>query len=238
MKIDLIGYTGKTGSIIYEYLKNTFNFHNLVNSKNYLEYLESKPKGDIIIDFSSKNFLLTLISKDNIKGKIFYIIGTTGFTQEEFEEIDNAFKRMDIIALHFPNFSLGINLMNHFVKIVSLFFDEVEIIELHHKTKKDKPSGTSLMTTSIISKNLEQRGIKKEINIHSLRLPSLVAHQSVIFSNDVGEVLEITHHSLNRLSFALGVKKVLEKIVNEADNIKNHPGLHKNLNILEFLGYM
>jgi len=235
MKIDFIGYTGKTGAVIYDYLKNIYNLNKLVNSKNSTEY--NCVDSDIIIDFSSKDFLLSFIVKNvSVKlKKVFYILGTTGFSEEDFENVDKAFKRLSIIGLHFPNFSLGMNLLNYFVKIVSLYFDDVEIIEAHHKTKKDKPSGTSLMTSQLINQIFKSKGLEKQINIHSLRLPSIVAHQSVIFSNEVGEVLEITHHSLSRSSFSLGVKKVIDKIINNKDSINLSFGLHKNINILEFL---
>lgn len=231
MNLDFIGYTGKTGSIIYNYLKNQYNFKNLVNSKNYESYQLSS--NTIVIDFSSKEFILRLIKKyqnPNPLEKVIYLTGVTGLEKQEFEKINQFFQSFNIIGYHFPNFSVGINLINQFVKKVSLYFNNCEIVEMHHHTKKDKPSGTSIMTSNIIKQTWKE---EKEVIIHSVRLPSLVAHQTVIFSNELGEVLEITHHSLNRLSFAYGVKLVVDKFLSEFP--KDKAGFYFNLNLFDIL---
>ncbi len=248
--IDFIGYTGKTGSIIYNYLKNKFSFQNLVNSKNYKEYMNylvqknSKSQNILIIDFSSKSFILELVDflrylnidfeKDS--KNVFYLTGVTGFEFEDYQKINQIFSQKKIYGFHFPNFSIGMNLINDLVTKIAQYFDNAEIIEMHHNSKKDKPSGTSIMTSNILKNSLN-----KNIPIHSIRLPSLVAHQTVIFSNEFGEVLQITHHNLNRLSFALGVDKVIGKIIaDDFEKLKEtyRPGFHYNLNLINFLGYL
>ena len=240
MNTDFVGYTGKTGSIVFNELKKEFNFKNLINSKNYKEYIKNIEDNTIIIDFSTKEFVIEFINSVNKNfSSFFYITGVTGFSEEEFQRINIKFKELNIKGFHFPNFSIGVNLLNSFVKKISMYFDNAEIIEMHHKTKKDKPSGTALTTSKIIKNTWKEKNLENEVNIHSVRLPSLVAHQTVIFSNEFGEVLEITHHSLNRISFALGVKKVLEKILQ--DNLSDHwhenieAGLYYNLNLFDFI---
>ncbi|MCX7758509.1 MAG: hypothetical protein N2169_02700 [bacterium] len=241
MQLDFIGYTGKTGSIIYNNLKDKYDFKNLVNSKNYKEYIINVDNNTTVIDFSSKGFIFDFLekNKDRKFKDFFYITGVTGFSREEFDKIDEHFRNINIVGLHFPNFSLGINLMNDFVKKIGLYFSNAEIIEMHHQTKKDKPSGTSLMTSKIICNTWRNNNVSNEVAIHSVRLPSLVAHQTVIFSNEYGEVLEITHHSLNRLCFSFGVQKVLDKILYEFKNgnyeLNFKCGLQFNINLLDFL---
>ncbi|MFN4219841.1 MAG: 4-hydroxy-tetrahydrodipicolinate reductase [bacterium] len=240
IELDFIGYTGKTGSIVYNYLKTKYQFKNLVNSSNYKQYLQNLQEINnnnsnffkLIVDLSSKSFIWDFTTNIKKPIPIFYVTGVTGFDIQEFQTINDHFKKLGIYGFHFPNFSIGMNLINKVVQEISKFFDEVEIIEMHHKTKKDKPSGTSLMTSKIIHNVL-----KKEIPIHSVRLPSLLAHQKVIFSNEFGEILELTHHNFNRTSFALGIEKVIQQIFNDPYEIerKYSAGLHYNLNIFDFL---
>ncbi|MFN3478031.1 MAG: dihydrodipicolinate reductase C-terminal domain-containing protein, partial [bacterium] len=183
IELDFIGYTGKTGSIVYNHLKTKYQFKNLVNSSNYKQYFQNIQEitnikqnfFKLIIDLSSKSFILDFVKTIREAIPIFYVTGVTGLDVQEFQTINDHFKKLEIYGFHFPNFSIGMNLVNKIVQEISKFFDEVEIIEMHHKTKKDKPSGTSLMTSKII-----QNVLKKEIPIHSVRLPSLLAHQKVI----------------------------------------------------------
>lgn len=235
-RLDFVGYTGKTGNIIYNSLKEKYSFTNLVNSKNYKDYLRKDFNDTILIDFSSKEFVFEFIEANNGKEfrNLFYISGVTGFLVEEFEYINNSFVNMKAFGLHFPNFSIGINLINDFVRKVSSYFFEAEIIEMHHKTKKDKPSGTSLMTSTIINQVWKQNNINNQVNVHSIRLPSLVAHQTILFSNEFGEIIEITHHSISRSCFSIGVHKVLEKIFKSKYD-EFVPGFKFNLNLLEFI---
>jgi 4-hydroxy-tetrahydrodipicolinate reductase len=89
-----------------------------------------------------------------------------------------------------------------------------EIIELHHETKVDAPSGTAARTASLMRDAAPQHG---DVPIHSVRLPGLVAHQEVILGG-VGETLTIRHDSLDRVSFTPGVLLGLRQI-------GRHPGL-------------
>ena len=118
--------------------------------------------------------------------------------------------------------------MMMFAAKASEYLSEVEIIEAHHQNKLDAPSGTALKTASMIAaarKNPKNTLVIKElaagargclvedINIHSLRLPGVLAQQQVLFGS-IGETLSITHNSLDRNCFMPGVilacKKVLE----------------------------
>jgi 4-hydroxy-tetrahydrodipicolinate reductase len=98
----------------------------------------------------------------------------------------------------------------------------VEIIELHHEAKRDAPSGTAKLT----ARRIAEAGGPKNVPIHSVRLPGLVAHQEVLFGGD-GETLTIRHDSLARESFGPG-------IVLAVRNVRRQPGLTIGLESLLF----
>ena len=113
-----------------------------------------------------------------------------------------------------PNFAIGAVLMAEFAKKAAQYIKNVEIIELHHNQKIDKPSGTAIKTRQGILEAQNQTDKESDENyvpIHSIRLPGLVAHQEVIFG-DVGQTLTIRHDSLNRDSFMPGISLALEQI--------------------------
>jgi 4-hydroxy-tetrahydrodipicolinate reductase len=86
-----------------------------------------------------------------------------------------------------------------------------EIVELHHEGKLDAPSGTSKLTRSLIEESWRGLGLVREVPIHSVRLPGLVAHQEVIFGG-LGETLTIRHDSLSRESFMPGVILAVKRV--------------------------
>ncbi|MBM3714114.1 MAG: 4-hydroxy-tetrahydrodipicolinate reductase, partial [Actinobacteria bacterium] len=127
-----------------------------------------------------------------------------------------------------PNFSIGAVLMIKISGMIAKYFDNCEIIELHHDKKKDAPSGTSIFTAGQISKSkvFNRNRLNKEeietieasrgafsdgVHIHSIRLPGLLAHQEVIFGT-VGQTLTLKHDSIDRLSFYPGVILAVRKI--------------------------
>ena len=92
--------------------------------------------------------------------------------------------------------------MMRFAQEASAYFDAAEIVELHHETKLDAPSGTAKATAA---------GMRGEVPIHSVRLPGLVAHQEVILGGP-GQTLTIRHDTTSREAFAPGVRLALEKL--------------------------
>lgn len=118
--------------------------------------------------------------------------------------------------------------MMKFSKMAANYFEDVEIIELHHDRKLDAPSGTALKTAEMISEVRQEkqqghpdekeilpgaRGAEQNgIRLHSVRLPGLIAHQEVMFGMD-GQTLQIRHDSYNRASFMSGVKLSVEQVM-------------------------
>ncbi|MCL0070455.1 4-hydroxy-tetrahydrodipicolinate reductase [Dehalococcoidia bacterium] len=156
------------------------------------------------------------------------VIGTTGLSEVDLEEIDKLSRRHGVGAVVAPNFSLGAALMIHLSKIAARFFDYAEIIEMHHEQKIDAPSGTAIATARGM---IEARdgpftypGTQKEtlpggrgaelggIAIHSMRSPGFMAHQEVILS-EMGQTLRIRHDQIDREAFMPGVLLAVKKVM-------------------------
>ena len=156
------------------------------------------------------------------------VVGTTGFTSQEIEELKELSRSKGLGGLIAPNFALGAVLLMQFAAQAAKYFPNVEIIELHHDKKKDAPSGTAIKTAELMAEVREsiQQGASDEeeliagargadfdgMRIHSVRLPGLVAHQEVIFGNQ-GEGLTLRHDSYDRSSFMTGVNLGIKEVV-------------------------
>jgi 4-hydroxy-tetrahydrodipicolinate reductase len=151
------------------------------------------------------------------------VVGTSGFTPERLEQLRSMWGSATP-CLVVPNFSIGATLMMRFAAEAAAHFDAVEIVERHHASKPDAPSGTSLASAMGIarsggsstdqSKELVPgaRGADVEgVKVHSLRLPGLIAQQEVALSN-AGEVLSIEHLSTSYESFAAGAILAIRKV--------------------------
>lgn len=160
-------------------------------------------KAEVVVDFTSPNAVM-----DNIRtilgSGVHGVIGTTGVTEEDLKEIKELCTKNKVNCLVAPNFAIGAVLMMQFAKEAVKHLPNAEIIELHHETKIDKPSGTAIKTAQLMG---------KDVPIHSVRLPGLVAHQEVIFGG-LGQTLTIRHDSISRESFMPGVILAIRKIKN------------------------
>ncbi|MBP2619854.1 4-hydroxy-tetrahydrodipicolinate reductase [Streptococcus panodentis] len=160
------------------------------------------------------------------------VVGTTGFTPEQIEELTELSRKKELGGLIAPNFALGAVLLMQFAAQAAKYFPDVEIIELHHDQKKDAPSGTAVKTAELISqvRTSKQQGVADEeetiagargaefdgMRIHSVRLPGLVAHQEVIFGSQ-GEGLTLRHDSYDRVSFMTGVNLGIKEVVKRSE---------------------
>ena len=156
------------------------------------------------------------------------VIGTTGFTAPELEEIGKLAEANEVGIVAAPNFALGAVLMMHLAKIAGKFIDHAEIIELHHDKKLDAPSGTALLTARAMAEArgkpflppaagepTPSRGQTVEgISIHSVRMPGLMAHQEVILGT-AGQTLCIRHDTINRECYMPGVMLAVKAVVKQ-----------------------
>lgn len=182
---------------------------------------------DVWIDFTVPEFSV-VHTRFALENGIRPVIGTTGFDEETVAELATIAKEAGVGGLIAPNFAIGAVLMMEFAQKAAQYFPDVEIIELHHDNKLDAPSGTAIKTAELISQNRRYkkqgnpaekeslagaRGAEYEgMHIHSVRLPGLVAHQSVQFGS-VGEGLTIRHDSYDRSSFMTGVALACRKVM-------------------------
>ena len=127
------------------------------------------------------------------------VVGTTGFDRSA---VDRLAKEHGVAVFHAPNFAIGAVLMMRFAAEAAKHLPKAEIVELHHDTKLDAPSGTAKATAE---------AMHSEVPIHSVRLPGLVAHQEVILGGR-GQTLSIRHDTTSRDAFVPGVLLALERV--------------------------
>jgi 4-hydroxy-tetrahydrodipicolinate reductase len=176
---------------------------------------------DVIIDFTAPKSTMANIELCKQHGKQL-VIGTTGFSEEEKQQIDEAAKQVPIIMA--PNYSVGVNLvfklLEKAAKVMGDYCD-IEVVEAHHRYKVDAPSGTALGMGEAIAgamgNNLNdvavyaREGItgertKDEIGFATIRAGDIVGEHTAMFA-DIGERVEITHKATDRMTFANGAVK-------------------------------
>lgn len=175
---------------------------------------------DVLIDFTQPNSIYenALFCLNN---GIKIVIGTTGLTDSQISELKKISEEKSISCLIAPNFSTGAVLMMKFAQMASKYFDNAEIIELHHNQKKDAPSGTAIKTAQLMAEanddfikgNCPEKetiegargGVSyNNIHIHSVRMPGYIASQEVLFGAN-GQIMSIRHDSMNRECYMAGV---------------------------------
>ena len=156
---------------------------------------------DVLVDFTVPSTVVENAKRAAGAG-VHVVIGTTGFDPIELRGLTGA----NIFIA--PNFAIGAVLMMQFSVQAARHMARAEIIELHHDSKVDAPSGTAARTAALLAAAV---GNEVEIPIHSVRLPGLVAHQEVIFG-DVGQTLTIRHDSTDRESFMPGVLLAIRRV--------------------------
>jgi 4-hydroxy-tetrahydrodipicolinate reductase len=176
---------------------------------------------DVVIDCTVYPITLE-VARRAVDAGVAPVIGATGWTDADIVSLVKRCEAAAIGSLLVPNFSIGAALMMRFAVEAVPFMPHVEIIELHHDGKRDKPSGTARLTARRIS----EAGGPATIPIHSVRLPGLVAHQETIFGG-TGETLTIRHDSNGHAAYAAG-------IVLAARNVRAQRGLVNGLDALLF----
>ncbi|QJA05649.1 4-hydroxy-tetrahydrodipicolinate reductase [Thermosulfurimonas marina] len=190
-------------------------------------------RGEVIIDFTFHEASLAHARLNARYGKAM-VIGTTGFTKEELAEIH------DLARKHFPlvqayNMSLGINLLYRLVELATRVLGEdfdIEIVEAHHRLKKDAPSGTALALAQVAARargwddssfrfcreGLVGERPRREIGIQTLRAGEIVGEHTVLFAGP-GERLELTHRAASRDTFARGAVRAALWVVGRAPGV-------------------
>ena len=167
-------------------------------------------KPDVIVDFTNPAVIYEN-AKKMLSAGIHVVIGTTGLTAEQRDELDAIGRQNNANCLVAPNFSLGAVMMMKVSAELAPYFPNVEIIELHHNHKYDAPSGTSILTAKLINEAKQAANATPDEDLTRESLPGYVAHQEVLFGG-YDETLTIRHDSLSRLSFMPGVVLACKKI--------------------------
>ncbi len=221
MKIAILGAAGRMGRKIFELSKDTDL--EVVSKVDIAEGFDREWSDDVegVIDFSFHTAVAPAIEKA-AKAGLPYVIGTTGLTAEEQARVDAAAKVIPVVQS--GNYSLGVNLILELVRKAATILGpeyDIEVTEMHHRHKKDAPSGTALMlakaaaagrnkSDDFIYGRQGETGERPlgEIARHALRGGSVVGDHTVMFAGDL-ERVEITHKAQDRAAFAAGALKAL-----------------------------
>lgn len=206
MAVDVVG----EGTVIANDVKIESNLKQAIQTK----------KPDVIIDFTQPATIfehVCLYMNEKVKS----VIGTTGLSETQINELKELSKANNTGCLIAPNFSTGAVLMMMFAKQAAKYFNNAEIIELHHNQKKDAPSGTAVKTAQLMAEsnpdftlgNCPETELIKgsrggtadaNIHIHSVRMPGYIASQEVIFGAS-GQIFKIKHDTMERSCYMAGV---------------------------------
>ena len=188
---------------------------------------ERQMQPGVLVDFTHPDAVY-----NNIRSAIAYgirpVVGTTGLSPAQLEELADFAEKASTGCLVIPNFSIGMVLLQEAAVRASQYFDHVEIIELHHNQKADAPSGTAIQTaqllgemgktfnTAIVEETEKIAGARgsladEGIRIHSVRLPGLIAHQEVIFGA-AGQIYTLRHDTSDRACYMPGVILAIRKV--------------------------
>jgi len=248
IKVGIFGSTGRVGELL---VKNLFEdeqaFVSTLHAIEEFKYSVNKDilvtndaktlleNSDVVIDFTLPNGTEELLECAIANSPKPLVIGTTGLSKHQLNLLSEASKYMPI--LYATNMSLGVAILNKLAHLASgaLPDFDIEIVEQHHRYKKDAPSGTALTLAEHVA---DARGLsldnvrvsgrdgnigertKDEIAVMALRGGDIVGRHTVGFYND-GEFIEINHTATSRDTFAKGAIKAAKWLVNQKNGLYN-----------------
>jgi 4-hydroxy-tetrahydrodipicolinate reductase len=222
LRVLLVGAAGRMGKTIVDLAKDDPNVEIAAQCDIGDAIGSAMRKSEVVIDFSHSD-ATDEICRAALQDQRPLVIGTTGHSAEQRAAIERAARSVPVVFA--SNFSAGVNtlfaLARNTAETLGREFD-VEIIETHHHTKKDAPSGTAKTLAAILRK---ARNADDEISIQSIREGDVVGEHTVIFSGP-GERLEMTHRAANREIFARGALHAARWIIGKP------PGLYSMQDVL------
>jgi 4-hydroxy-tetrahydrodipicolinate reductase len=186
VKVKLFGAGGKVGSVLAPALQEAG--HELVDL----------PEAEAMVDFTAPDVVGQNV-KSALEAGVPCVVGTSGW---DTDEVASLAIEAGLPVFYAPNFAIGAVLMMRFAAEASKHISRAEIVELHHETKVDSPSGTAKATAE---------AMEGDVPIHSVRLPGIVAHQEVLLS-ETGQLLTIRHDAFSREAYVPGVLLALERL--------------------------
>lgn len=242
IKVVVCGASGRMGQTIGRMVKEspdlelvgginlkpgTFFGVDIVESKNIEELLAAK-KPDVLIDFTSASAAVGNV-KVAAKNKVALVVGTTGFSADQRAEMATAIEG-NVPAVISSNFSVGVNIFWQLVRNAGKLLKDydIEVIEGHHRNKKDAPSGTAKTILQILDEEVGSRkklygreGMMErgnEIGVHVIRGGDIVGDHKVMFSRNF-ETIELSHRAYDRSVFASGALRATRWIVGKKPGI-------------------
>jgi len=197
-------------------------------------------RGEVVVDFSAPEATVHHL-RAMAKHRRAMVIGTTGFSALQLEELQSLASQTPCVLS--PNMSVGVNLICKVIgEMAKTLGDEydIEVIEAHHRQKKDAPSGTALKMAEVLAKavgrDLSQVGVyarkgmvgerkKGEIGIQTIRAGDIVGDHTILFGG-MGERIEVTHRASSRDTFAGGALRAAQWVVRQP------PGLYDMMDVL------
>jgi len=186
VRVKLFGAGGKVGSVLAPALEAAG--HELVELD----------EAEAMVDFTAPDVVLKNVGAA-IDAGVPCIVGTSGW---DTSEVAAKAEQAGVAVFYAPNFAIGAVLMMRFAAEASKHLPRAEIVELHHETKVDAPSGTAKATAEAMG---------GDVPIHSVRLPGIVAHQEVLLS-EIGQLLTIRHDAFSREAYVPGVLLAIERL--------------------------
>ena len=248
-KVCLIGAAGRMGKSITQVLTNSSTLQlgaaierddsiflgldsglHSSTKENKILYSTDIAKGikesDVLIDFSSHTGTLTILEEAAKENKP-VVVGATGHSLEESEKIKSYSKKIPLI--YSPNMSVGVNLLFKLIELAAPVLGEhfdVELLDIHHRHKKDSPSGTAMALKNVLLKVLHREESNviygrhglygerdpKQIAIHTMRAGEVIGEHTVYFTSPE-ERIEISHRAEDRKTFAVGAVKAADFLV-------------------------
>ena len=243
MKIAIVGAAGRMGRMLCSLAEADPALEVVARVDVADGFDRAWPAGtEAVIDFSFHSAVPGFVARAAAEG-IAYVIGTTGLSADEQQAVDAAAQRIPVVQS--GNYSLGVNLLLNLVETAARTLGagyDIEVVEMHHRHKKDAPSGTALMLAKAAAagrgeeldkvsvfgrKGMVGERPEEEIAIHALRGGSVVGDHTVMFAGDV-ERVEITHKAQSREAFAAGALKAAQWAVGR------NPGIYTMRDVLGF----
>jgi len=207
--------------------EGTYHGKRVVMVQNMNRFL-SEVHPDVVVDFTVASAAVENV-KIAARNRVALVVGTTGFTPAQRDEMRREIEG-NVPAVISTNFSVGVNIFWRLVQEAAHYLKEydIEVVEAHHRFKKDAPSGTAKTILDIIERETGPRekvygreGMKergKEIGVHVIRGGDIVGEHSVLFAGNY-ECIELSHLAYDRAVFARGALKAVEWVVGKPPKI-------------------
>lgn len=219
--VAIVGATGRMGTLVTQLVDDSEDFEVAARLDSRAD-LSAMLEADLVVDVTVPAVSQGVVEYAVTHGRN-VLVGTSGWSSERIADLERLIgAEPEVGVVIIPNFSIGSVLATAFSSMAARFFDSIEIVEAHHASKVDSPSGTAVRTAElmgtargalgpVVAPHVDQRARGQQVSsipIHSLRMQGVVAKQDVIFGGK-GEVLTIGHETVAQTSYETGIMLAL-----------------------------